>query len=176
MATKAAVVVGGGIGGLTAAIVLIARGWRVEVLDAGPGEAGSGISLWPNALRALDTVDLGEAIRGLGRVETEGGIRDQNGRWLIRAGLAEVERRYGPLVVLHRADLMTTLAAALPPGTVRPGVRVHGIQVGRAAVTVGHSAGQSTADLVVGADGVHSTIRRLLWPSAGPPRYAGYTA
>jgi 2-polyprenyl-6-methoxyphenol hydroxylase-like FAD-dependent oxidoreductase len=176
MTVKTAVVVGGGIGGLTAAAVLTARGWRVEVLDAGSGETGSGISLWPNALRALDTVDLGEAIRGLGRLETEGGIRDQNGRWLIQPGLAEVERHYGPLVVLHRADLMTTLNAALPAGTVRMGVRVHGIGIGRAAVSVEHSAGQSVADLVIGADGVHSTIRRLLWPTAGPPRHAGYTA
>lgn len=173
---RSAVVAGGGIGGLMAAIALIARGWRVEVLDAGSGEAGSGISLWPNALRALDTVGLGDAIRALGRIETEGGIRDRDGRWLIRVGLAEVERRYGPVLMLHRADLMTTLAKALPPGTIRPGVRVHDIQIGRTGVTVEHSAGQSTADLAVGADGVHSTIRGLLWPAAGPVRYAGYTA
>src|SRR5579875_2993028 len=173
---RSAVVVGGGIGGLAAAIVLIARGWRVEVLDAGPGEAGSGISLWPNALRALDTVGLGDTMRDLGRIETEGGIRDRDGRWLIRVGLAEVEQRYGPVMVLHRADLMGALAEALPPGTVRRGVRAHDIRVGPGDVTVEHSAGQSTADLAVGADGVHSTIRQRLWPAVGPARYAGYTA
>jgi 2-polyprenyl-6-methoxyphenol hydroxylase-like FAD-dependent oxidoreductase len=185
MRTRIAVIAGGGIGGLTAAIALIARGWQVEVLEqesTGNGGAGSGISLWPNALRALAAVGLRDTVRDLGRLEITGGIRDQGGRWLIRTSLAEVERRYGPLVVLHRADLMSVLAGALPPGTVRPGVRVRGIGTGGTGAAGGtravvrHSAGETAADLVIGADGVHSTVRGLLWPDAGEPRYAGYTA
>ncbi|MGW4247885.1 FAD-dependent oxidoreductase, partial [Nocardia sp. NPDC004722] len=81
-----AIVIGGGIGGLAAAIALSRRGWRVEVLEraADVGETGSGITLWSNGIRALDALGVGAEVRAAGLVETGGGIRDRRGRWLSR--------------------------------------------------------------------------------------------
>ena len=61
-----AIIVGGGIGGLATAVALDQRGWQVEVLERAPAftEAGAGLSLWPNALRALDRLGLGDTVRG----------------------------------------------------------------------------------------------------------------
>ncbi|MEC3918575.1 FAD-dependent oxidoreductase [Nocardia sp. CDC160] len=173
-----AVVVGGGIGGLATAIALIRRGWQVEVLERAAefGEAGSGISLWANGIRAMDALGLGDAVRAAGLVETEGGIRDRAGRWLSKTDTGELARRYGPLVAIRRTDLFAILSGALPGEVLRPGVTVTGIENAGDGVAVTHTSGVSEADVVVGADGIHSVVRAALWPDAQGPRYAGYTA
>jgi 2-polyprenyl-6-methoxyphenol hydroxylase-like FAD-dependent oxidoreductase len=179
MAERIVVVVGGGIGGLAAAVALHRRGWRVAVLErAGEfTEVGAGLSLWPNAMSALAALGLVERVRALGSVETAGGVRDRTGRWLSRMDNAEIARRHGqPLLVVHRADLVRALVEALPAESLRPGSEVHTVRPGGEAVVVEHRGGSLRADLVVGADGVRSELRRLLWPSAKGPRYAGYTA
>ncbi|SFC19081.1 2-polyprenyl-6-methoxyphenol hydroxylase [Streptomyces aidingensis] len=172
--------VGGGIGGLAAAVALHRRGWRVEVLERAPEftEVGAGISLWPNALHALEALGLAGAVRELGAVEPAGGLRDRRGRWLSRTESAELTRRFGrPLVVLARADLLRVLAGALPAGSLRPGSEVRAVREdGHGGVVVRHGSGESRADAVVGADGLRSVVRRALWPGADGPRYAGYTA
>ncbi|MEU0084518.1 FAD-dependent monooxygenase [Streptomyces sp. NPDC006274] len=178
MPQRAATIVGGGIGGLAAAVALHRRGWHVEVLERAPEftEIGAGISLWPNALHALEALGLADAVRTLGAVEATGGVRDRRGRWLSRTDNAELERRFGhPLVVLHRADLLRVLTEALP-GSLLPGSEVSGVRDGGHRPAVDHRGGESRPDLVVGADGLRSTVRRALWPDAAGPRYAGYTA
>ena len=136
-------------------------------------EAGAGLSLWPNALRALDALGVGEQVRGRATLAGQAGIRDACGRWLSRSDTAELERRYGPVAMIHRADLLAVLLAAVPDEALRPGVTVTGV---RPDGTVLHWGGESRADLVVGADGVHSVTRRSVWPDAPAPRYAGYTS
>ncbi|MFI2434310.1 FAD-dependent oxidoreductase [Streptomyces sp. NPDC018693] len=180
MSQRAVIIVGGGIGGLAAAVALHRRGWRVEVLERAPefGEIGAGISLWPNALRALEVLGLAGAVRAVGAVEAAGGVRDRRGRWLSRTDNAELARRFGhPLVVLHRADLLRVLAEALPGSSLRSGCEVSAVRedVGGRAV-VEHRGGESRAEVVVGADGLRSAVRRGLWSGAAGPRYAGYTA
>lgn len=172
-------IVGGGIGGLATGLALTRRGWHVEVCERAPEftEIGAGLSLWPNALHALAALDLDRRVRELGAAESWGGVRDRAGRWLSRTDNAELERRFGmPLVVLHRADLVRALADALPPSTLRPSATVTGIRDDGAKVVVELGDDTRRVDLVVGADGAHSTVRRLRWPDAEPPRYAGYTA
>ena len=176
---RTAVVVGGGIGGLAAAVALRRVGWRVTVLEraAGFGEVGAGLSLWPNALRALGALGLGERVSAVGAAETAGGVRDRSGRWLTRWDNAEIVRRHGlPLVVVRRADLVRALVEALPPECLRSGGEVVAVRPDGEAVVVEHRGGAVRADLVVGADGVHSVVRRQWWPEAEPARYAGYTA
>jgi 2-polyprenyl-6-methoxyphenol hydroxylase-like FAD-dependent oxidoreductase len=170
-----AIIIGGGIAGLASALALTRRNWQVEVLERAPEftEAGAGLSLWPNALRALDALGVGGPVRGRATLAGQAGIRDTAGRWLSRSDTAELERRYGPVAMIHRADLLAVLRAAVPAQALRPGVIVTRVQPDG---TVAHSGGQSRADLVVGADGVHSITRRSVWPDAPAPRYAGYTS
>lgn len=179
MPQRAATIVGGGIGGLATAIALHRRGWHVEVLERAPEftEVGAGISLWPNALHALEVLGLADAVRALGAVETGGGVRDRRGRRLSRTDNAELTRRFGhPLLVLHRADLLRVLTQALPADSLRPGSEVTAVREDGRDLVVEHRGGQSRPDLVVGADGLRSAVRRALWPDAAGPRYAGYTA
>ncbi|HTJ34653.1 MAG TPA: FAD-dependent oxidoreductase, partial [Dactylosporangium sp.] len=81
-----AIVVGGGIGGLATARGLALRGWDVTVLERQPTleAAGAGLSLWPNALRALDWLGLGDRVRAAGAPITGGGLRTASGTWLTR--------------------------------------------------------------------------------------------
>lgn len=179
MPQRAATIVGGGIGGLAAAIALHRRGWRVEVLERAPQftEIGAGISLWPNALRALDVLGLADTVRALGAVEATGGVRDRRGHWLSRTDNAELARRFGhPLVVLHRADLLRALTEALPADSLRSASEVSSVRDDGHGPVVEHPGGESRPDLVIGADGLRSAVRGALWPDAAGPRYAGYSA
>ncbi|MFB8005117.1 FAD-dependent monooxygenase [Nocardia sp. NPDC056000] len=169
-----AVIVGGGIGGLATAIALARRGWEVEVLERSTRieEVGAGLSLWPNALRALAALGLDETVGARAREEESAGIRDSKGRWLSRTDTEAIRARYGSPVMIHRSDLLEILRAAVPNNAVRSGISVTAVQ---ADGTVAHSAGTSAGDLVVGADGIHSVVRRAVC-GAIEPRYSGYTA
>ncbi|MEV0461359.1 FAD-dependent monooxygenase [Nocardia tengchongensis] len=169
-----AVIVGGGIGGLATAIAFARRGWEIEVLErsARIAEVGAGLSLWPNALRALDALDLGDEIRSRAREEGSAGIRDSRGRWLSRTDIDAVRARYGSPIMMHRADLLDILRAAVPESAVHTGVSVSEVRADGAVV---HSAGTSAGDLVVGADGIRSVVRRAVC-GVVEPRYSGYTA
>src|SRR3954451_8653747 len=158
-----AVVVGGGIGGLACAIALRKRGCEVEVLEQAPqfAEIGAGLSLWPNALRALDELGLGEAVREHAYPDRAAGIRTDRGRWLSRTDTGTLESRFGQVAMVHRASLLEALRDALPADVLRPGVRVRSVDE-RGVVT--HSDGESSGDVVVGADGLRSAVRTALWP------------
>jgi len=181
MAGRRAVVVGAGIGGLAAAAALQSVGWHVDVreravaLEAG----GAGISLWPNALRALDVLGVGDDVRGRAALGGGTGVRRPDGRWLGRSDLADALRaRFGdPLVVLPRADLIALLADLLPTDALHTGVAVAAVQPGAgapASVTL-EDGTMLEADLVVAADGVGSQVRSALFPGHPGPAYAGYT-
>lgn len=177
-----AVVVGAGIGGLAAAVALHRRGIDVAVLErAGePNVGGAGLSLWPNALRSLDCLGIGDQVRRQAALGGDSGIRRPDGRWLGRTRLAgAIEARFGdPLVIVHRAALAHLLASQLPSGAVRYATTVTGLQPGESAVaaSVHTGDGSQQADLIVAADGIRSTLRTDLFPGAPGPRYAGYTA
>lgn len=168
--SRRAVVIGGGIGGLTAAAGLCRRGWRVTVLERARSlePVGAAISLAPNSLRALDVLGLGDEIRGLAAWSGDGGLRTPSGRWLSRSSAdAAAERFGGPLVLLHRATLVERLAAQLPPGAVRTDAAATLADSGDtdrpARVTT--ADGELEAELVVGGDGVRSGVRRALFPA-----------
>ncbi|MFF4395379.1 FAD-dependent monooxygenase [Streptomyces sp. NPDC001480] len=180
MAQSRAVVIGGGIGGLTAAAALHRDGWQVTVVErAGSLEpVGAAISLAPNALRALDVLGIGEEIRDLAAWQGDGGLRAPRGRWLSRSDAEAAAARFGgPLVLLHRATLVSSLAALLPPGTVRTAAAAvladPGDRDRPARVTTADD--ELEADLVVAADGVHSRARSLLFPGRPGAVYAGFT-
>ncbi|GHA19638.1 FAD-dependent monooxygenase [Streptomyces purpurascens] len=178
--SRRAVVIGGGIGGLTAAAGLCRRGWRVTVLERARSlePVGAAISLAPNSLRALDVLGLGDEIRGLAAWSGDGGLRTPSGRWLSRSSAdAAAERFGGPLVLLHRATLVERLAAQLPPGAVRTDAAATLADSGDtdrpARVTT--ADGELEAELVVGGDGVRSGVRRALFPGHPGTVYSGFT-
>ncbi|CAL9380307.1 FAD-dependent monooxygenase [Streptomyces sp. enrichment culture] len=178
--TRRAVVIGGGIGGLTAAAALHARGWRVTVLEKARSlePVGAAISLAPNSLRALDVIGLGDEIRALAAWAGDGGLRTPGGRWLARTSADAAAARFGgPLVLLHRATLITSLASRLPADTVRTDAAAALADPGGpgrpARVTT--RDGELEADLVVGADGIHSAVRRALFPRHPGTVYSGFT-
>jgi 2-polyprenyl-6-methoxyphenol hydroxylase-like FAD-dependent oxidoreductase len=80
------------------------------------------------------------------------------------------------VAVAHRHDLRTALLERVPDAAQLPGVRVTGARVEGARAVVEHDGGELSADLLIGADGVHSPVRRALWPEAAPARYSGQTA
>ncbi|MFD6654946.1 FAD-dependent monooxygenase [Streptomyces parvus] len=164
MGVRHAVVAGGGIGGLTAAVALSRRGWRVTVCEraAALTGIGAGIGLGP-------AVSAGEPLAGAL------GLRTPDGAWLSRTGAAA--SRYGvPARAVHRGFLVDALAAALPPGALRLGVSVGGVdEAAEGAVVVRTSAGELRADAVVAADGLRSALRGQLFPRHPGPRHAGET-
>lgn len=173
-------IAGGGLGGLTAAVALHRRGWEVGVVEraAALEPVGAGISLWPNALRALDSIGIDA--RDHATLTGPSGVRRPDGTWLARSDIgAAIRQRFGdPLVLLHRAELIDLLVRQLPDGSVQAGTTVLGVHPGAesAPATLFTEFGESEAELVVAADGIRSTLRGFLFPRHPGPRYAGYTA
>jgi 2-polyprenyl-6-methoxyphenol hydroxylase-like FAD-dependent oxidoreductase len=176
-----AIVMGAGIGGLTAAIALGRRGWQVTVHEraASLDPVGSGLGIAPNALRALDSLGVGGEIRALAAVPGDGGLRRSTGRWLGRTSGEALAEVFGDTVaVMHRADMVRVLADRLPDGVLHMGSTVQVLDPGsdQRPATVSTSTGRQQADLVVAADGIGSRTRELLFPEHPGPRYCGFTA
>jgi 2-polyprenyl-6-methoxyphenol hydroxylase-like FAD-dependent oxidoreductase len=173
----AAVVIGAGIGGLTAGIALRRKGWDVTVLERAPAiePAGSGLAIAANALKALDTIDLGDPVRRLSRMQGQMGIRRRDGRWLTHTTPDTAAARYADsAVVLLRATLMDALVNALGRDALRLGADVAAVDAGSGVVRTDDGAFQ--ADLVVAADGAHSKTRQALFPRHPGLTYSGVTA
>ncbi|PRZ09644.1 2-polyprenyl-6-methoxyphenol hydroxylase-like FAD-dependent oxidoreductase [Isoptericola sp. CG 20/1183] len=176
--TRSAVVVGAGIGGLTAAVALRRRGWDVSVLEraASLEPVGAGIALAPNALRALEAVGAGDRVHGLASLQGAVGIRRPDGAWLVRGDTTMAGA--GSTVLLHRAQLVSLLTDELPGAALRLGAEVTGVVAGGPTETATVTTRDHTwhADLVVAADGIDSPMRAVLFPDHPGPAYTGVTA
>ncbi|MFH9956004.1 FAD-dependent monooxygenase [Streptomyces roseolus] len=175
-----AVVVGGGIGGLAAAIGLRRIGWEVRVVERAPvlQDAGAGISLAANGLRALDELGVGEAVRSAARGQYSGGTRTPAGGWLTRMDGALLEEAVGtPIVGIPRATLHRLLREALPSDALLIGFDAGSVrQTAPGTVRVEDGRGEALeADLVVAADGIGSRIRSGLFPAHPGPVHSGST-
>ncbi len=178
-----AVIVGGGIAGLATAVGLIRAGWSVTVLEQAPGfqEIGAGIALAPNGVRALHWLGLSGALGSFEAAEGDSILRTDTGRVLMRTSMAELHRRFRAASYgLHRAQLHGIVLEAASGARLRTGCRVTHVLPGpdsaRVAFTGPDGASEVEADLVVVGDGVHSRIRRALFPQHPGPAYVGYQA
>lgn len=178
MTAKQALIIGGGIGGLAAAVALQRAGLAVTVCERVPElrEAGAGITLWSNAVKALDKLGLPGLLSDLGAVPTQMTVRSWRGDELIAVPADALKQRFrvAPMVV-HRARLHAGLLKAAGD-VVRLDARCTGFVRDEQGVTAQFADGsEARADLLIGADGVHSAVREHLL-GAIPLRYSGYTS
>ncbi|MFW5416496.1 FAD-dependent monooxygenase [Nocardiopsis sp. CNT-189] len=179
MSAPHAVVVGGGIGGLAAAVALTRAGCEVSLFEKAPllDPVGAGLALAPNALRALDALDAGEEVRKRSAPHGIAAIRRRDGRWLVRTGPHETQQRFGDAVcVLRYADLCDVLLQRLPSGALHTGSAVTAVEAGttRQLARVSTETGDLSADLVVVADGARSAVRSELFLEHPGAVYAGF--
>jgi salicylate hydroxylase len=174
-------VIGGGIGGLSAAVGLRQRGFAVDVYEQAPEltEVGGGINMGPNAVRVLYSLGLREGLDREGvRPVGSHQRRWQDGRTLQRASLNPLcEQLYGaPHVTIHRADLLDVIAAGFPAERVHLGHRLVGLaDYGDALEARFDNGAHIRADVLVGADGIHSAVRAALFGEEDP-QFAGCVA
>ena len=171
-------IIGGGIGGLTAAQALIQRGFEVSVYEAAPElkEIGAGVALGPNAMKALRSLGLEDKVREVAWESDYQYLRN----WKTGAVIQKTARK-GPLYErygatgcsAHRADLLDVLGAALPPEMVHLAARCTDVEsTSTGAVARFRDGSEIEADVIIGADGIHSAVRASLFgPDA--PRFTG---
>jgi salicylate hydroxylase len=174
-------IIGGGIGGLSAALHLLKAGFDAHVYEQAPRitEIGAGIQISPNASRLLIRLGLKPALDAAGVLpQAVHQRRWDDGRTLQRAPVGrEIEEAFGaPYYHLHRADLANLLAAALPAGRVHVDHRLVDLEEkGDRVVARFENGARAEADVLVGADGIHSRVRHVLF---GPEkaRFTGCVA
>ena len=174
-------VVGGGIGGLTAALALRQRGFQVRVYEQSSalGEIGAGVQISPNASRVLHGLGLAGDLASTGVKPLAWHQRRwDDGRTLLHTPLADpLEAAFGfPHYQMHRADLLRALTRALPAEIVHLGHRLTGLTDHGDRVEAQFANGaRADVDVLVGADGIHSPVRHVLF---GPdsPRFTGCVA
>jgi 2-polyprenyl-6-methoxyphenol hydroxylase-like FAD-dependent oxidoreductase len=172
-------IAGGGIGGLTAAIVLRRAGFQVQVHERAPEilEVGAGLTLQANAILALPRAGLDRAVIEAGRAVERASIRRWDGALLSGTDFRDVEAQLGaPSVAIHRATLQKILLEALGSGVLRIGSEVAGYEAEPDGVEVRLGDGRRIGGAaLIGADGIRSAVRaRLLGDSE--PLYAGYVS
>jgi salicylate hydroxylase len=175
------IVIGAGIGGLAAALTLRRAGLDVRVFEQASElrEVGAGIQISPNASRILHRLGLEEPMRHAGVRPLSILIRRwDDGRELARQPLAGAsERNFGaPYYHFHRADLLDLLSAAVPQDVLHLDHRCVGVTQHTDRVEVQfHNGATADADIVVGADGIHSTVRKAVMGQESP-RFSGHVA
>jgi len=177
-------IVGGGIGGLTAALALLRKGQNVTIFEQASElqEVGAGLQISPNGVRVLFDLGLERETRAICFEPAGKEIRLWNtgDTWKLFDLGVESQARYGfPYITVHRNDLHQILVKAveaLSPGAIRLAHRFTDVEQRSGKVELSfHDKPSASFDVVIGADGVHSKMRELLF-GAGPARFTGIVA
>ncbi|GGV11975.1 FAD-dependent monooxygenase [Streptomyces spectabilis] len=172
MAELRILIVGAGIAGLSLARALEARGMSADVVER-DGElrsAGAGLYLPANAVRVLNRLGLGEQLAGRARPVTRQRMLDHRGRILAQIPLSRIWGEVGDCRAISRSELHALLCSSLVATPIRLATAVTGISTEGTVTFAGGE--QQTYDLVVGADGVNSAVRRTVF-SLAAPRFLG---
>ena len=180
MAAHRIAIVGGGLGGTLAAILLQRAGHRVQVYEQAPEPAriGAGINLGANVMTIMRHVGLESRMNAIGLVPQTGASRVwDTGEVLFQRPYREWAARFGAHhLIMHRGDLLETLCAALRPGTMQFGRQLAGLAPSGDDIRLEFADGsKAVAGLVIGADGVNSKVREILL-GPEPPIYTGTVA
>jgi 2-polyprenyl-6-methoxyphenol hydroxylase-like FAD-dependent oxidoreductase len=173
------IVIGAGVGGLSAAIALQRAGIAVSVFErrADPAAiaSGGGFILWNNAIKALRQIDLADAVVGAGATLSVAEWYSPRGRPLASWPIAAISASVGePAVGISRLLLQSALVRAVEPGVLDLGAECTGFSETRDGVVVRFSDGrEEIADALIGADGINSIVRSQLTGGWSAPRYAG---
>ncbi len=173
--TRTAAVVGAGIGGLSAAIALERAGYEATVYEQADEirPLGAGLSVWPNGVRALRALGLDALVDNAEATISTGSIRRADGSALARFDPDVMAKRWGErLLGFHRAALHAALLAQIDPSRIVLGAKVEGLGAENRLEVAGDEV---PADLIVGADGLNSAIRRSILGD-GDPIDSGFVA
>jgi 2-polyprenyl-6-methoxyphenol hydroxylase-like FAD-dependent oxidoreductase len=180
MSTRSTLIVGAGIGGLAAGVALQRAGWRVRVFEraASPRELGFGLLLAPNAVSALRAIGVADRVLAVGVVPASGQIYGTKARFLRSFDTTALRRVLpDPMAVVLRPALHGVLTDAIGPDALATGREVTGFTVVDGRPAVAFETGDAIdGDVLIGADGVGSAIRRALHPGEPPPRSSGLWA
>ena len=182
--SKPILIIGGGIGGLTAALALLQRGVDVLVCEQASElrEVGAGVQIGSNGTRVLYALGLEAALREVEVVPPRRQLRHwrtgETWNWLD-LGQASVERFGTPHILMHRNDLHGILVAAVrkrKPDAIKLGLRCISVVQSADAATAEFATGEAVSgQAIIGADGIHSQVRRCLF-GAGKPEFTGCVA
>jgi 2-polyprenyl-6-methoxyphenol hydroxylase-like FAD-dependent oxidoreductase len=163
-------IIGAGIGGLTATLALRQAGFDVQVFEAVPEikVVGAGLAIWSNALHALRQIGQADAVRAVGMPAASRVIRAVSGEVLTKVQVDQIGAGEDePLLHLHRGDLQGVLMKAVGAATIQTGARCIDFRQDETGVWARFADDREIeGDLLVGADGVHSVIRQKLFSTA----------
>jgi 2-polyprenyl-6-methoxyphenol hydroxylase-like FAD-dependent oxidoreductase len=176
-----ALIVGGGVAGLAAAIALRRVGVEVVVFEQADElrkvSVGGGLHIWPNAIKALRQIDLGDRVEAIGSVVERSQFRTWQGDLLADLDIGTSSRKVGAVTIgVSRGELHANLAEALGGDAVRLGSECVGFTQDSTGVVARFADGSDErGDVLIGADGLRSVVRSQLL-GAEEPRYSGYTS